>query len=223
MASGVPNIDPVEGDGLAPMQSLTVDNTELAPGGTQASLSARPVSPVALEERQLLARAKAGDERALRSIYERHQHQVRCHIHRLLGSDSEVDDLVQIVFSRAFAAIDQFEGKAAISTWLYRITANTTHNTLRQRFRRERMRRAMRLFDLGRGADRVSAGHLEAGNEAQRILEGLHPDLRQIFVLYHYQGLTLQEISDVVERPVSTVGDRLNAARKKLRELVSED
>jgi RNA polymerase sigma-70 factor (ECF subfamily) len=174
-------------------------------------------------QRELIAQARAGDERVLRIIYDQHEHQVRGHLHRLLGRDSEIDDLVQIVFSRAFAALDSFESKSSISTWLYRITVNTTHNVLRQRFRRDRMQRAVRWFDSGREADRVQASKLEARDEAQRILERLRPELRQIFVLYHYEGLTLQEIAAIIERPISTVGDRLTRARKELRELVGED
>ncbi|MCA9684648.1 MAG: RNA polymerase sigma factor [Myxococcales bacterium] len=207
-----------------------IPRAELLAGLPASKLPVAPAaSPEAVEsaerrrEQEILAMAQAGDERALRFIYERHERQVRGHLHRLLGADSEIDDLVQVVFSRAFAAIDRFEGKAAISTWLYRITVNTTQNLMRQRFRRERMQRALRLFDVGRGADRVHSGKLEARDEAQRILARLHPDLRQIFVLYHYQGLTLQEIADIVERPISTIGDRLTRARKQLRELVSED
>jgi RNA polymerase sigma-70 factor, ECF subfamily len=171
---------------------------------------------------ELIAQARTGDERALRIIYEQHENQVRGHLHRLLGRDSEIDDLVQIVFARAFAALDTFEGKSTISTWVYRITVNTTHNLLRQRFRRERMQRAVRWFDSGRGADRVQPSKLEARDEAQRILEHLRPDLRQVFVLYHYEGLTLQEIAAILERPISTIGDRLTRARKELRQLVSE-
>jgi RNA polymerase sigma-70 factor (ECF subfamily) len=171
---------------------------------------------------ELLAQARAGDERALRIIYEQHENQVRNHLHRLLGRDSEIDDLVQIVFSRAFRALDRFEGKAAISTWLYRITVNTTHNLLRQRFRSERLRRAVKWFDTGRGGDRIAGEQLQAGNEVHRILAQLSPELRQIFVLYYYEGLTLQEIADILDRPISTVGDRLTRARRRLRELVSE-
>lgn len=210
--------------------SLMLESAEILPGefGSRAPGPAldRAGSVTRAAERgaqdELLAQARAGDERALRIIYEQHENQVRNHLHRLLGRDSEIDDLVQIVFSRAFAAIDRFEGKAAISTWIYRITINTTHNLLRQRFRSERLRRAVKWFDSGRGGDRVAPGKLEARDEAHRILEQLDPELRQIFVLYHHEGLTLQEIADILERPISTIGDRLTRARKQLRELVSE-
>lgn len=225
MTRGVGSLGPDDGSPSA----LMLESVEILPGESlvdAASPAASPAgSPTASERRaqlELVGQARAGDQRALRIIYEQHENQVRSHLFRLLGRDSEIDDLVQIVFSRAFAALGSFEGKAALSTWLYRITVNTTHNLLRQRFRRERMQRAVRWFDAGRGADRVAPSKLEARDEAQRILEQLRPELRQIFVLYHYEGLTLQEIAEIVERPISTIGDRLTRARKQLRELVSE-
>ena len=172
------------------------------------------------EEQRLLVRARAGDPRALRQIYANYQNQVRGHLHRLLGADPDVDDLVQAVFSRAFNALDRFQGNSTLGTWLYRITANTTHNLLRQRFRRERVKGALHWFNAGR-TTHVHSSRVEARDEAQRILQRLRPALREVFVLYHYEGLTLQEIGQVLDKPVSTVGDRLTRARKKLRELVA--
>lgn len=168
----------------------------------------------------MLARARAGEHRALREMYCTYQGQVRAHLYRLLGSDCEIDDLTQIVFARAFHALDKFQGNSTLSTWLYRITANTTHNLLRQRFRRDRVKTALSWFNAGRGVA-VQSTRVEARDEAHRILQRVRPDLREVFVLYHYEGLTLQEISDILDKPVSTVGDRLTRARKKLRELVT--
>jgi RNA polymerase sigma-70 factor (ECF subfamily) len=227
MGGGVTSNGPESGASSA----IMLDSVEILPSDTISGVRPLPTpidsadaeeTPERRAQRELIAQARAGDERVLRIIYDQHEHQVRGHLHRLLGRDSEIDDLVQIVFSRAFAALDSFESKSSISTWLYRITVNTTHNVLRQRFRRDRMQRAVRWFDSGRGADRVQASKLEARDEAHRILERLRPELRQIFVLYHYEGLTLQEISAIIERPISTVGDRLTRARKELRELVGE-
>src|SRR5690349_9527968 len=79
-------------------------------------------------EQMMLAQARAGNRRALREFYEDHQAQVRGHLYRLLGPDSEIDDLVQTIFARAFAALATFKGNSTLSTWLYRITTNTTHN-----------------------------------------------------------------------------------------------
>jgi RNA polymerase sigma-70 factor (ECF subfamily) len=172
------------------------------------------------EDRDLLTRAKAKEHRALREFYSTYQGQVRAHLYRLLGPDCEIDDLTQIVFARAFNALSTFQGNSTLNTWLYRITANTTHNLLRQRFRRDRVKTALSWFNAGRGTS-VQSSRVEARDEAHRILQLLRPDLREVFVLYHYEGLTLQEISNILGKPVSTVGDRLTRARNKLRELVS--
>ncbi len=172
------------------------------------------------EELRLVERARAGEQRALREIYEAHQGQVRGHLYRLMGPDCEIDDLVQTVFFRAFNAIDRFQGQSSLRTWLYRITANTTHNTLRQRFRRQRVVRAFRVFTGSVGLNQRSS-HISARDEIGRILQQLRPELREVFVLYHYEGLTLQEISKTIDVPISTVGDRLARTRKRLRDLVS--
>ncbi len=199
-----------------------VENIAIAHGQplSSESVGTDAVTYLSPEERLLIDRAKAGEHRALRQLYGQYHAQVRAHLFRLLGKDCEVDDLTQIVFARAFNALDKFQGNSTLSTWLYRITANTTHNLMRQRFRRERVKSAFGWFSQSAGTD-VQPSRVEARDEAHRILQKVRPDLREVFVLYHYEGLTLQEISDILDKPVSTVGDRLTRARKKLRELVS--
>lgn len=207
-----------------PAMAQQADNIALPMHAPSVSIAPEPNADagcLSAEEQALVARAKAGEHRALRQIYNTHNAQVRAHLYRLLGRDCEIDDLTQIVFARAFNALDKFQGNSALSTWLYRITANTTHNLLRQRFRRDRVKSALSWFNAGREAGRVSTSRVEARDEAHRILQRLNPDLREVFVLYHYEGLTLQEIGNILDKPVSTVGDRLTRARKKLRELVA--
>ncbi len=202
---------------IEPVESLAAATEEV----TDAAAPREARSYLSAEEHAMVARAVAGDQRALRQFYETYQSQVRGHLFRLLGSDPDIDDVLQTVFARAFTALGRFQGKSTLGTWLYRITANTTHNLLRQRFRRDRVRSA--LHWLGNGRAVVPAGRVEARDEASRILQLLRPDLREVFVLYHYEGLTLQEISRILEKPISTVGDRLTRSRKKLRELVAAD
>jgi len=187
------------------------------------SQTLREHAPVFLttEEHMRLLRARAGDPRALREIYNEYHAQVRSHLFRLLGPDCEIDDLTQIVFARAFNALRGFQGNASVGTWLYRITANTTHNLIRQRFRRDRVKVALRWFNQSQDVRRVATNPTEARDEVHRILAQIRPDLREVFVLYHYEGLTLQEISEVLDKPVSTIGDRLTRARKHIRDLVA--
>jgi len=201
--------------------SASAENIAIAHVGGDEVSSPSGATYLTADEQELLTRARAGQARALREMYNTYQTQVRAHLYRLLGSDCDIDDLTQIVFARAFNALDKFQGNSTLSTWLYRITANTTHNLLRQRFRRDRVKTALGWFNSSQ-SQHVSSSRVEARDEAHRILQCVSPDLREVFVLYHYEGLTLQEISDILGKPVSTVGDRLTRARKKLRELVSE-
>ena len=167
----------------------------------------------------LLGRARAGDPRALRALHDRHRDRVRAYLYRLLGPDADLDDLVQAVFARAFLALRDFRGDARLTTWLYAICANLTRNHLRGRQRRRRMLGAFTLLE-GLRQDPPPGGHdLGAAAEAARLLQRLAPELREVFVLYHHEGRTLQEIAAIVGRPLSTVGDHLTRARRDLRRL----
>jgi RNA polymerase sigma-70 factor (ECF subfamily) len=192
----------------------------LAGAGGRQGVDPWMATRISADEQRLVALAKRGDASALRRLYDSFESQVRAHLYRLLGPDPELDDMVQIVFARAFASLGTFRGESAIGTWLYRITTNITHNLVRQRFRRARLLSAVSWFHEAIGGhDRPPAA--EARDEVQRLLMCLRPDLREVFVLYHYEGLTLAEISGIVVKPVSTVGECLTRARKRLRDLVS--
>ncbi|MBL9106588.1 MAG: RNA polymerase sigma factor [Myxococcales bacterium] len=200
---------------LSPAASGTFD----APAEVAAA-DARPVEYLSAAEQIMLSQARAGDRRALRDFYDAHQAQVRGHLYRLLGPDSEIDDLVQTIFARAFAALATFKANSTLTTWLYRITTNTTHNLLRHRFRRNRVKAAFGWWLSGRSAH-LQDSHAGVRDEALRLLQHLAPDLREVFVFYHYEGLTLQEIAQILDKPLSTVGDRLARARKRLHELAT--
>jgi len=171
-----------------------------------------------VEERDLIRRALEGDSRALRTIYDRTQPQVRAFLLRMLGPDPELDDLTQMVFIRAFNALGSFRGDSKLSTWLYQICGNTCRNMIRTRYRRRRLHTALHYFSVAREADRAHVD-LGAKSEAIHLLQRLRPELREVFVLYHHEGLTIPEISEVLGVATSTLGDRLQRARKQLRKI----
>jgi RNA polymerase sigma-70 factor (ECF subfamily) len=168
----------------------------------------------------LVEAARGGDPRALRRIHDEHRDRVRAYLYRLIGRDAELDDLAQIVFAKAFMSLGTFRGESKVSTWLYKIAINCARNHLRGRGRRMKMLGAFEIFarSCGGGAERRDPG---AASEAILLLQQIRPDLREIFVLYHHEGLTLQEISEVTEAPISTVSDRLARARKELQRLAN--
>lgn len=202
------------------MQSTPGFDLAIATPDEAADDAPHPGDYLSADEQRMLAQARAGNARALRQFYDTHQSQVRGHLFRLLGPDSEIDDLVQTIFARAFAALATFKAGSTLSTWLYRITTNTTHNLLRHRFRRNRVKAAFQWWVSGR-AGGLQPSQVDVRGEALRVLQHLAPDLREVFVFYHYEGLTLQEIAAILDKPLSTIGDRLARARKRLHELVT--
>ncbi len=178
-----------------------------------------PASDLRAQERALLERIRSGDRRAQRTFYERYHRRVRGHLFRLLASEADVDDALQTVFTRAFTGLATFKGESSLKTWLYRITVNTARNSMRHDFRQSRLKRAFHWFQQSRSQRHEDSPAL-IHDEAQRMLQQLKPKLREVFVLYHHEGLNLREIAEVVDRPISTVGDRLTRARRQLQAMV---
>ena len=85
---------------------------------------------------ELLARARAGDREAFAALVEPHQHEVRVHCYRMLGSLQDAEDVVQETLLAAWVGLAGFEGRSSIRTWLYRIATNRCLNALRAASRR---------------------------------------------------------------------------------------
>src|SRR5579863_3791997 len=88
------------------------------------------------DQRLLLARAQAGDERAFRALVEPYGHALEVHCYRMLGSLADAEDLAQETLLRAWRALERFEPRVQFQTWLYRIATNACLDELERRPRR---------------------------------------------------------------------------------------
>jgi len=134
-----------------------------------------------------------------------------------------VRDAVQEAFIKTYVNIQSFDPVRRFSPWIYRIAHNTFVNSLRTR-----QRRPVILFDADTILPRVIGKHPESEldrTETLRLLETgvtlLEPKYREPLVLFYYNGLSYEEISDVLRIPRSTVGVRISRGREKLRQSLS--
>lgn len=186
-------------------------------------------------EAELLEGLQAGHQVAYRRLVELNSANVYNVALKLLGDEHEAEDVLQETFLNAFRAIDRFEGRSQLSTWLYRIAYNASLMRLRKRDR-------MTTFSLDRvpGLDGEEADAetrylvdwsalpdeelltAEARQEMDQAIGELPETLKSAFVLRDIQGLSGAETADVLGITVQAVKSRLHRARLRLRDRLSE-
>ena len=173
-----------------------------------------------MDERELIARVRAGDGVAERALYDAHVNRVYRLAYRLAGDDDLAQDFTQETFIRAFDRLHAFRGEAALSTWLYAIATSVTLNGLRKlkRFRQ-------------RETDLDAAGGLGSrGREAEpdlkvrlaRAIDDLPEGYRTVFLMHDVEGYTHEEIGQALGVETGTSKAQLSRARAKLREALAD-
>ena len=180
---------------------------------------AEPVSE-RRSDQELVSRAQDGDKRAFDLLVIKYQQKVASLISRYLRDPSEIMDVAQEAFLKAYRALPGFRGESAFYTWLYRIAINTVKNHLVAQGRRppgndveaevaEQMDVGARLQEVG-----TPESHLLSDEIAQTVI-----------VLRELEGLSYEEIANAMECPIGTVRSRIFRAReaidKRLRPLLN--
>lgn len=184
-------------------------------------------------DQELVERAQAGDKRAFDLLVLKYQQKVSNLIGRYVRDPSEVMDVTQDAFLKAYRALPGFRGESAFYTWLYRIAVNTVKNHLVAQGRRppgdDIEAEVAEQMDLG---GRLREGstperHLlrdEIAMTVQRALDDLPDDLRTAIVLRELEGMSYEEIATAMDCPIGTVRSRIFRAReaidKRLRPLL---
>ncbi len=182
-------------------------------------------------DRTLITRIQAGDKAACAQCIEKHSPGVYRLALRLMQHDADAEDVVQETFLSAFKAIDDFQGRSELSTWLYRITYNTAMMRLRKH-----------------QPDTVSVEETEAADDGalvptqlfdwcclpesdfetnetrahlEQAIRDLPEKLRVVFMLRELEGLSTDETAKALDISIETVKTRLHRARLWLRERLS--
>ncbi|HXV64394.1 MAG TPA: sigma-70 family RNA polymerase sigma factor [Vicinamibacteria bacterium] len=171
---------------------------------------------------ELVARARAGDEEAFSVLVQTHARDVFRLAFRITRNEDDAEDTVQETFLRAYRKLDAFESRASFSTWLYRVTANTAIDVLR---RRRRTDERMAPLDDATPAVTASQEVLTFGRQVRDRIESALGSLsemeRTVFVLRHFQELSLAEISGSLDITVSATKQALFRAVRKMRKTLA--
>ncbi len=173
----------------------------------------------------LVERVQAGDRQAFDMLVARHQRRLMRLISRILRDQSEAEDVVQEAFIKAYRGLRHFRGDSAFYTWLYRIGINTAKNFLLSQGRRAPLASEAALLQAENG----EGEHLRDINTPESVLaskqiaatvnaamDALPLELRTAIVLREIEGLSYEEISDIMACPIGTVRSRIFRAREAI-------
>ena len=132
-------------------------------------------------------------------------------------------DAMQEVWILVYRKWDQFHGKSNIKTWLTRITINVCKTMLRTRWHKDTVvgtELIEEIPDTDDYSERIESADMREG--IMHTIEELPKKYKDVIILYYYNDLSIAEIADVLSIPSSTVGTRLDRARKKLKPYLKE-
>ena len=179
--------------------------------------------PDNVPDHELVERVKRGEREAFDLLVLKYQHRIASLIARYVQDPSEVLDVAQEAFIKAYRAISRFRGDSAFYTWLYRIAINTAKNHLASQARRPQesgidLADAEQLAGNPELKEHATPERLILTEEIQRTvidaIEALPEDLKVAISLRELEGLSYEDIARVMECPIGTVRSRIFRARE---------
>ncbi len=182
-------------------------------------------------DQRLVVRSQQGDKRAFDMLVLKYQQRIASVVSRYLRDQDEVADVTQEAFIRAYRALANFRGDAQFYTWLYRIAINTAKNHLVAKSRRP----PNTDKDINDGEFSENSVVLEAEDQPEALLardqlqavilaavDDLQEDLRTALMLREFDGLSYEEIAEIMACPVGTVRSRIFRARETIEKKMDQ-
>jgi RNA polymerase sigma-70 factor (ECF subfamily) len=179
-------------------------------------------------DRELVARAQRGDKHAFGLLVEKYQRKLGRLLSRFIRDPSEVEDVTQEAFIKAYRALPAFRGDSAFYTWLYRIGINTAKNYLMALGRRaptsteveaeeaEGFEEGEQLRDINTPESVLLSN--EIAQTVNSTIEQLPEELRTAIQLREIEGMSYEDIAKVMDCPIGTVRSRIFRAREAIAE-----
>ena len=177
-------------------------------------------------DRQLVERAQRGDKRAFELLVEKYQRKLARLLSRFIRDPAEVEDVTQEAFIKAYRALPAFRGDSAFYTWLYRIGINTAKNYLMAMGRRaptsteveadeaEGFEEGEYLRDINTPESVLLSN--EIAETVNSTIEALPEELRTAIQLREIEGMSYEDIAQVMNCPIGTVRSRIFRAREAI-------
>lgn len=187
-----------------------------------------PVTPIVDVDALLVERVQRGDQRAFEMLVVKYERRIQRLIARMVRDVDLVEDIAQETFIRAYRALPNFRGDSAFYTWLYRIAVNTAKKALIGLRRDPLITESSRSgagedddADTSRVENELTTGETpeslmasrQIANTVNAAIEALSEDLRQAITLREIEGLSYEEIAEVMGCPIGTVRSRIFRAR----------
>jgi RNA polymerase sigma-70 factor (ECF subfamily) len=167
---------------------------------------------------ELVQLAQAGDERAFQALVVKYQRRIARHVARYVKRASDVEEVVQDAFIRAYRGLAAFRGESSFYSWLYRIATNAALSSLKKTSPEMQLdERSDEGFEPGATDEQTPERVLLAkqiGDAVDRAMARLQPELAEALVLYEVEGKSYNEIAQMMGTPVGTVRTRIFRARE---------
>ena len=190
-------------------------------------------APCIEEERELIARLREGQEAAYETLIERFEHPIYNLVSRLTNDPGDAPDVVQEVFLKVFRNVHSFRGQSSLKTWIYRIAVNESRNHRRWfgRHRSHEIGLESAAGDANNCLDWLpdparSPMELAIDHERETLIEAalaeINPHYRAALVLRELEGLSYEDIAEILETSLGTVKSRILRGREALRQRLTE-
>lgn len=173
------------------------------------------------DENHLIQRFKDGDQSTFERIIQIHQDRIYNLCTYMLGNPQEAEDAAQEVFIKAFRKLKDFRPESSLYTWLYRIGVNTCLD-YKRKLRPEPLKNEAQAEGLVSNEPSPERHYQskEAGQVINSALEQLSKNSRAVIVLKEIEGLSYEEIAEVLNTSVGTIKSRLSRTREELRRIL---
>lgn len=182
-----------------------------------------------MQDHELIEKIKTGDSHAFKELFERYKSLVINICYRLVGNKEEAEDLTQEVFFKVYKSVKTFKHRSKFSTWIYRITVNLSLNHLRKK-------RQLSWLSLDNPSEQANGETLntlstpswdlpdvfleqkERDKIIWKMINLLPKKQRVALILHRYEGLSCQQIAEILECSIGSVQARLHRAKENLHE-----